>query len=52
LPQSAEYLLKIAEAFDENRSVDWAAERAADEGGARRRKTRNGLIWAALFLDL
>src|ERR1700743_1620882 len=52
LPQAAEYLLKFQEALDENRTIDGAAQRAADEGGAGRGQTRYGMIGAAFFGDL
>ena len=52
LPQAAEYMLKFRETLDEYRPIDRSAQCAADEGGARRRQTRDGLIGAAFFGDL
>ena len=52
LPEAAEHVLEFHEAFDEYRPVDRSAQCAADEGGARRGQTRDGLIGAAFFGDL
>ena len=52
LPQAAEYVLEFREALDEYRPIDRSAQCAADEGGARRGQTRDGLIGAAFFVDL
>ena len=52
LPQTAEYVLEFREALDENRTIDRPAQGAADEGGARRGETRDGLVKAAFFIDL
>ena len=45
-------MLEFREAPDEYRAIDRAAQRAADERGARRAQARDGLIGAAFFLDL
>ena len=52
LPQAAENLLKFRETLDEDRTIDRSAQCAADEGGARRGQTRDGMIGAAFFGDL
>src|SRR5271167_808768 len=52
LPQTAEYVLEFAETLDENRAVHRSAQRAADEGGARRGEARDGSVKAAFFVDL
>src|SRR5271155_2006911 len=45
-------MLEFREALDEYRLVDRSAQCTADEGGARRAETRDGLIGAAFFCDL
>jgi hypothetical protein len=45
-------VLEFREALDEDRTIDRTAQCAADEGGARRRQTRDGLVGAAFFGDL
>jgi hypothetical protein len=52
LPQAAEHVLEFHEALDEYRPIDRTAQRAADESGARRGQTRDGLNRAAFFGDL
>ncbi len=52
LPQTAEHLLKLRKAFDEHRLIDGASQGSADERRTRRTEARDGLIRAALFVDL
>jgi len=44
-------MLEFREARDQCRTIDGSAQRAADEGGARRAETADRLIRAAFFLD-
>ena len=50
LPQSAEGMLELDEARDEHGSVEWTAQRAADERRTRRMQARNRAVGISFFL--
>src|SRR6202043_1476651 len=52
LPEAAKHMLEFREARDEYRTIDRAAQRAADERGARSTQPRDVLIGAAFLFDL